>query len=262
MSLRSVILLICLAAFVPAVAHAGISSRETSDSPESAPPKGLKPLELHVGFGAGGLSTPGTSKEFVYRDGGAEYPLTVSTKAGWIAPGGQLSIYVNTPSLSFGRLQLSPYVSGEALVGSLFGARGTAGLRAMVSVGQVRPWLSAGVGYAQLTGEIAQVDPGNEAGADFITAPDGTRVLKGESINAAASAFGADFRAGLNFAFTETWGLSGMVGYSLFASMTKWEAKARNESGDEISLGRLSGIPPARMSGLNAFVGITYSYQQ
>jgi hypothetical protein len=253
---RSVAALLVLA---PLSARASIASHEASDDPEtqSSHSGGLKPIEVHLGVGAGGLSMKGASAAFAYDDGQQQLPLQLKMKSERIRPAASLSVYLNVSGLSFPRLQLSPYISGDLLIGSLVGARGSAGLRAMYGKGRLRPWAAIGAGYAQLNGPIATV-PGGTA----LTAPDQTQVTSGTEISAFASSFGVDFRLGANYAINDTWGVSALLGYSLFTTITDWEARTTNSAGQDTTLSRLQGLPAASLTGPNAFVGVTYSYSQ
>lgn len=214
-------------------------------------------LEFALGMGA--LQTQESHYSYVYRDCCDDYPLVLDVAEQTMAPGlsvlGSWAAFGGEP----GALLFEPYLDMQVMAGGFTGGRIGTGMRGGLNRGDMRPWASLGVGLGYMIGTLATVPLGNNTGADFLIAPDGSHVKTGEDVTVSASTLGVDARVGVSYWVSPELALVANLGFSIYGTIDDWGgAKAENEDGETVVLTRDIDLPSAGLTGPSAFVGLAW----
>ena len=211
--------------------------------------------EFSFAVGMQPLKTAGGNGVWVYSDPGDDYPfvLSVPSQSSAFSVSGS---YAYANAMRFDAVSLEPTFDLAGIFGqSVMALKVQLGVRMKLNLGMLRPWAAAGVGLAAVSTTLATVPYGNNTGADYLIAPDGSTVSAGESVSASAVSLGGYVGAGADLAFGRRWGLRAGLSYSIYGLLNDWTANANNQDGQSTQIGSLGNSFNVNLSGLGVMIG-------
>ncbi len=199
-------------------------SNYRGDDAAYEPPR--QSFRMTISGGADTVRTAAATGSYVYRDGSDEYPLQLDIGSGFIA--GSVRLEGRIPLIPLGSLQLSPGFALAGAFGGMTAGKGLIGLRLEPrDHGKIGIFGEVFGGVAVLSSPLGKVPFGNNTGASFLNAPDGSTVAVGEQIDITGVSGGVEVGVGILLPFTEGFGVEVRAGLNLWSPVTQWKATAQ-----------------------------------